>query len=73
MDKTADPNAFYKTKTSTILNELPHLPNTGLWFNPTGLQAEMSLMSVSYLAGRQDLQQEGDPNQLQSLTHSTVS
>ena len=30
MDKTTDPNANDKTKTSSILNELPQLPNTGL-------------------------------------------
>ena len=30
MDKTTQPNAYFKTKTSLILNELPYLPNSGL-------------------------------------------
>ena len=32
MNKRTDQNAYYKTKTSSILNELPHLPNTGFCF-----------------------------------------
>ena len=31
MDKATDPNAYYKTKSNSILNELPYLPNPGLW------------------------------------------
>ena len=30
MDKTTDPTFYYKTKTSSILNKLPHLSNTVL-------------------------------------------
>ena len=32
MDKITDPNAYFKTKTSSMLNELPHLPNAGLCY-----------------------------------------
>ena len=35
MDKTADPNAYIKTKASSILNELPPLPNMGMWIKPS--------------------------------------
>ena len=34
MDKTTDLNAYYKTKASSILNDLSKLPNTSLCYMP---------------------------------------
>ena len=43
MNKRTDSNAYFKTKTSSILYELPHLPKTALWIGQRMLNLQIKL------------------------------